>query len=59
MRCSIGTLAAGVQANNRQRYAVPPYKLSISPLGIMFDCWGLPRWRETRLFGKLQLQYRT
>ena len=54
MRCSVGTLAGGVQANNRPRYAVPQYRLSTSPLGIMFDHWDLPRWRETRLLGKLQ-----
>jgi len=55
MRCSAGTLAAGASANNPQRYAVPPYKLSTSSLGIISDCWGPPRWRESRLFGKLQL----
>ena len=55
MRCSVGTLAGGVQANNRPRYAMHQYRHSISPLGTMFDDWDLPRWRETRLLGKLQL----
>ncbi len=54
MKSSAGTLAVGVQANNRQRYVVPLYRLSITRLGTMFDCWALPRWRETRLFGKVQ-----